>query len=170
MRCRVVAALRNAVNIVDFRDRDSIMTPFPYTIDPLANGWTAPSTPTGALPFGTGLVWGCERPELLITETLAFHDRRTEDLNTDDNTDKTAPRDQMPGKITPSTPTSSTWTATMTTASTAGLVFCRTLQSLDNSNVIDKWNWVSGSNRSTGGILQRCQRQPNGCRAERPRS
>jgi len=49
---------------------------------------------------------GCERPELLITETLAFHDRRTEDLNTDDNTDKTAPRDQMPGKITPSTPTS----------------------------------------------------------------
>lgn len=28
------------------------------------------------------LVWGCERPELLITETLAFHDRRVEDLAT----------------------------------------------------------------------------------------
>ena len=28
-------------------------------------------------------VWGCKRPELLITETLAFHDRRTEDLNTE---------------------------------------------------------------------------------------
>jgi hypothetical protein len=27
-----------------------------------------------------GVVWGAERPELLITETLAFHDRRTEDL------------------------------------------------------------------------------------------
>ena len=27
-----------------------------------------------------GLVWGAERPELLITETMAFHDRRTEDL------------------------------------------------------------------------------------------
>ncbi|MEX2167919.1 MAG: hypothetical protein WD851_01290 [Pirellulales bacterium] len=27
-----------------------------------------------------GLVWGVERPELLITETLALHDRRTEDL------------------------------------------------------------------------------------------
>lgn len=26
-----------------------------------------------------GVVWGAERPELLITETLAFHDRRTED-------------------------------------------------------------------------------------------
>ena len=26
------------------------------------------------------MVWGAERPELLITETLAFHDRRTEDL------------------------------------------------------------------------------------------
>ena len=26
-------------------------------------------------------VWGCKRPELLITETLAFHDRRTQDLN-----------------------------------------------------------------------------------------
>ena len=28
-----------------------------------------------------GLVWGCERPELLITETFAFHDRRTEDFD-----------------------------------------------------------------------------------------
>jgi hypothetical protein len=27
-----------------------------------------------------GVVWGAERPELLITETLALHDRRTEDL------------------------------------------------------------------------------------------
>ena len=26
------------------------------------------------------VVWGCERPKLLITETLAWHDRRTEDL------------------------------------------------------------------------------------------
>ena len=27
-----------------------------------------------------GLVWGAERPDLLMTETLAFHERRTEDL------------------------------------------------------------------------------------------
>lgn len=30
-----------------------------------------------------GVIWGAERPELLITETLAFHDRRTEDLGSD---------------------------------------------------------------------------------------
>ena len=27
--------------------------------------------------------WGCERPALLLAETLALHDRRTEDLDTD---------------------------------------------------------------------------------------
>ncbi|NQU25200.1 MAG: hypothetical protein HQ567_28265 [Candidatus Nealsonbacteria bacterium] len=60
-----------AVNIVDFRDRDSIMTRFRYDVNPF-NGWE---------PDGSALhtVWGCERPELLITETLAMHDRRTED-------------------------------------------------------------------------------------------
>ncbi len=31
-----------------------------------------------------GVVWGAERPELLITETLAFHDRRTEDETFED--------------------------------------------------------------------------------------
>ena len=39
--------------------------------------------PGGATPMRqrrAGPVWGCERPELLITETLAWHDRRTEDL------------------------------------------------------------------------------------------
>ena len=30
------------------------------------------------------IVWGAERPELLITETFAHHERRTEDL-ADDN-------------------------------------------------------------------------------------
>ena len=57
-----------AINVVDFRDRDSIMTPFEYVVNPF-NGWTG----------SDGVVWGCERPELLISETLAFHDRRTED-------------------------------------------------------------------------------------------
>jgi len=61
-----------AVNVVDFRDRDSIMTRFAYDVDPF-DGWN----PSGN---ETHIVWGCERPELLITETLAFHDRRTEDL------------------------------------------------------------------------------------------
>ena len=59
-----------AVNVVDYRDRDSIMTPFPY--DP------APFSHSGWLP--SLVVWGCERPELLISEALALHDRRVENL------------------------------------------------------------------------------------------
>lgn len=61
-----------AVNVVDFRDADSIMTRFDY--DPnFAPGSTTWTTAAG------DTVWGCERPELLITETHAWHDRRTDD-------------------------------------------------------------------------------------------
>ncbi|MBP86559.1 MAG: hypothetical protein CMJ64_07580 [Planctomycetaceae bacterium] len=91
-----------AVNVVDFRDPDSIMTHFEYDTNPY-NGWqvdgvlTTDENVTLAMNMidddgdGTpddpdeatqrGFVWGCERPELLITETLAYHDRRTEDLD-----------------------------------------------------------------------------------------
>lgn len=62
-----------AVNVVDFRDRDSIMTRFVFDENPF-DGWNPINDPQH-------IVWGCERPELLITETLAFHDRRTEDLS-----------------------------------------------------------------------------------------
>ena len=47
-----------AVNAVDFRDADSVCT---------------------YLSVDNVTVWGCERPELLITETFAFHARMTED-------------------------------------------------------------------------------------------
>ena len=47
-----------AVNAVDFRDADSVCTHL--NVDGVD-------------------VWGCERPELLITETFAFHARMTED-------------------------------------------------------------------------------------------
>ncbi len=85
-----------AINVVEFRDRDSICSPFEYDLNPFADddGNAANGTwdVDGILGDGTGtvspddgaayrgLVWGCERPELLISETLAFHDRRTEDL------------------------------------------------------------------------------------------
>ncbi|MDO4585078.1 MAG: hypothetical protein Q4D62_13365 [Planctomycetia bacterium] len=46
-----------AVNIVDFLDQDSIITPFCYD--------------------GEHYVYGCERPELLISETFALHSRNT---------------------------------------------------------------------------------------------
>ena len=50
-----------AVNVVDFRDADSTMTRFAYDTNP-ADGWTP----------GTNIVWGVERPELLIDEALAW--------------------------------------------------------------------------------------------------
>ena len=61
------------VNVVDFLDGDAIMTPFRYK-------------------SGTGsqyVVWGCEQPDLMVTETLAFHDRRTADTKNDNNSQKT---------------------------------------------------------------------------------
>lgn len=88
------------VNVIDFRDPDSIMTPFEFDDNPF-NGWMTDGslltdeTSDGIDNDGNGLidgadpneqfterviVWGCERPELLITETIGTHDRRTEDL------------------------------------------------------------------------------------------
>ena len=50
-----------AVNVVDFRDADSTMTRFAYDKNP-ADGWTP----------GTDVVWGVERPDLIINEALAW--------------------------------------------------------------------------------------------------
>jgi len=71
-----------AINVVDFRDPDAIMSPFEYDANPL-NGWQTnidgdPRTDEGG---ERRFLWGCEAPELLITETLAFHDRRAKDTN-----------------------------------------------------------------------------------------
>ncbi|MBH55716.1 MAG: hypothetical protein CMJ82_00835 [Planctomycetaceae bacterium] len=71
-----------AANAVDFRDVDAIMTPFEFDINPF-NGWDVDGiigTADDAHPE-RALVWGCERPELLISESIVFHDRRTEDLS-----------------------------------------------------------------------------------------
>ena len=68
-----------AINVVDFRDRDSIMTPFEFDVNPL-NGWQRMD---GDVATDEGderdVVWGCEYPDLIITETLAYHDRRVID-------------------------------------------------------------------------------------------
>jgi hypothetical protein len=76
-----------AVNVVDFRDADSIMTSFEYPLNPFL-GWMVDGDPRTNEGSTRDVVWGCERPEALITETLAFHDRRTEDRD-DDNGPKT---------------------------------------------------------------------------------
>jgi len=103
--CRFIAQW--AVNVVDFRDRDSIMTCFEYDPNPFTSaGWRCDGDP--ATDDGISephVVWGCERPELLITETIAFHDRRVEDLNTDSSgkytTDTNNPDDDYDQRLRP---------------------------------------------------------------------
>ena len=76
------------INVVDFRDPDSIHTPFEFDTNPW-NGWdvdgdlTTDDVVGGVDPPDRAVVWGAERPELLLTETFASHDRRTEDLDTE---------------------------------------------------------------------------------------
>ena len=61
-----------AANVVEFRDADSRMTPFEYDTNP-QNGWSVDGD-AGTLDGGSerGVVWGAERPEILIRETLAW--------------------------------------------------------------------------------------------------
>ncbi len=97
-KARARAIAQWAVNVVDYRDSDSIMTPFEFDVYPFAanNAWNPGqlidtwdvdndiSTDDDGLPtIYRGVVWGCERPELLITETLAFHDKGTVDTKLD---------------------------------------------------------------------------------------
>ena len=80
-----------AINVVDFRDSDAIMTPFEFDVNPW-NGWDISATSTidgnpDESPAWTQserrIVWGCEAPDLLITEAVAFHDRRVKDTEND---------------------------------------------------------------------------------------
>ena len=72
-----------AVNVVDFKDADSIMTPFEFDLEPFdATGWDVNGDVTNTEPDGL-VVWGAERPELLLTESFAFHDRQTRDTMND---------------------------------------------------------------------------------------
>jgi len=68
-----------AVNVVDFRDPDAIMTAFEYDRNPF-DGWNVDGNlATNEGVMVRGVAWGCEAPDLLITETVAFHDRRVKD-------------------------------------------------------------------------------------------
>ncbi|MBX3432769.1 MAG: hypothetical protein KF847_05580 [Pirellulales bacterium] len=85
-----------AINVVDFRDADNIMTAFEYDANPF-DGWKVDDNP-GTIDYVAGapdnagaagdtvggLVWGAERPELIISEQMAWHDRRTEDTRLED--------------------------------------------------------------------------------------
>ncbi|MFN3148762.1 hypothetical protein [Bremerella sp.] len=82
-----------AINVVDFRDRDSVMTPFEYDLNPFTVDTGTNNDPwnvdgnlsTTEDPSFRRVVWGAEAPELVLSETLAFHDRRTKDTVWDDS-------------------------------------------------------------------------------------
>lgn len=87
-----------AINVANFRDPDSIMQPFEVDLEPW-DGWHVngilddDTLTTGAgheyngqtteIPGSRIVLWGAERPELLMTESAAFHDRRTQDRSDD---------------------------------------------------------------------------------------
>jgi len=59
-------------NVVEFRDADSVMTPFEYDSDP-SDGWTVNGDVTDdSGEADRAVVFGVERPEILIQETLAW--------------------------------------------------------------------------------------------------
>lgn len=63
-----------AANAVEFRDADSVMTPFEYDTNP-KNGWTPDGDVTTAEPGNRRVVWGAERPEIVIRETFAWENQ-----------------------------------------------------------------------------------------------
>jgi hypothetical protein len=65
-----------AVNVVDFRDVDSAMTRFEYDETPFRQDAGDPGV---WYPKEDSVVWGMEFPDVLMTETLAFHDKRVKD-------------------------------------------------------------------------------------------
>jgi hypothetical protein len=94
-RLRARAIAQWAVNVVDFRDADVAMTRFEYDIFPFGineasfgdkynpkQAYWAPDAAPVDRDF-VGVVWGMEMPELLLTESLAFHDKRLRDTDMD---------------------------------------------------------------------------------------
>ncbi len=74
-----------AVNCVDFRDPDAVNTGFEFDRNPF-DGWDVDgdlTTDESATGVPRGVVWGMESPALLLTESLAFHDRRVRDTPDD---------------------------------------------------------------------------------------
>jgi hypothetical protein len=62
-----------AVNVLDFRDDDSTMTGFEYDTN-LTNGWNVDGDPATTGDPDRGVVWGVERPDLLVAETAAWRE------------------------------------------------------------------------------------------------
>ena len=93
-----------AINVANFRDRDSIMHPFEFDLEPF-DGWDVDHVlgppAAGENPALTRVVWGVERPEMLLSEAMANHDRATEDRNDDDSMRDMAEKNTMNHPTTP---------------------------------------------------------------------
>jgi hypothetical protein len=63
-----------AVNALDFRDADSNMTGFEYDINPF-DGWGVDGDPGTTGDAQRAVVWGAERPDVVIAETAAWLDQ-----------------------------------------------------------------------------------------------
>lgn len=89
-RARMIAQW--AVNVVDFRDADSAMTRFAYDPDPFDDA-------SGSEPFwlpdvtAGEVVWGHEGTDVVMTESLFFHDVRVKDTSEDDGGGDMIPMD-----------------------------------------------------------------------------
>lgn len=60
-----------AANVVEFRDADSTMTPFEYDTN-IFNGWNVDGNVSTTGDTDRAVVFGAERPEAIITHTLAW--------------------------------------------------------------------------------------------------
>lgn len=68
-----------AINVVDFRDPDAIMTGFEYDANPF-NGWNVDGDiATDEQHADRRVVFGLEFPDLLLSEAIAFHDKNLRD-------------------------------------------------------------------------------------------
>jgi len=67
-----------AANVIEYQDADSTMSRFEYDVRPL-DGWDVDGDPATAEP-DSGLTWGAERPEVVITQTLAWEDESDAEL------------------------------------------------------------------------------------------
>jgi len=68
-----------AANVVEFRDADSRVIPFEYDTDPKQEGWNVDGFVSSATSYIENraestrkVVWGAERPEILIQEVFAW--------------------------------------------------------------------------------------------------
>jgi hypothetical protein len=73
-----------AVNVVAYRDHNSIMIPFSFDVYPFGDKASGKNPGWAPKYDEAHTVWGCKRPDLILGETLAFHDRRTEDTNSEE--------------------------------------------------------------------------------------